>query len=184
MHFIETERLILRPSREDEFEETYRILVDEIEGEEFTREAYRPELQFSRSLAQQGLGEYFWRPSVYLKESQRYIGNCLLMPRLCTPEERTVARLTSTTEAHHSSIEAEIGWAISKLYRNEGYATEAARALISYGFHTLQLPQILAFTWRGNPASMRVMEKLGMRLCPYTKTEDVVGVIENDSKIL
>ena len=179
MQTIETERLLLRPSTEDEFESNYRILVEEIEGEAFTREAYLPEFRFDLYLAQQNLGQQFWRPSIYLKHSQRFIGYCLLMPRLCTPDELAFATGSESVSAHNSSIEAEIGWALSERYRNHGYATEAARALVDYGFGTLRLPRIIALTDRDNPASMRVMEKLGMQLYQQPDSAAVAGIIEN-----
>lgn len=44
----------------------------------------------------------------------------------------------------------------------QGYAPEAARACLQYGFSRLDIPEIVAFTYRGNAPSRRVMEKLGM----------------------
>src|SRR3990170_821139 len=123
MQIINTERLILRPSTEDEFESNYRVLVEEIEGASFTREAYIPEFQFDLFLAQQNLGQQFWRPSIFLKEDQRFIGYCLLMPRLCTAEELTLTMTSGTTASRFNVLEAEIGWAISERHRRSGYAT-------------------------------------------------------------
>jgi RimJ/RimL family protein N-acetyltransferase len=85
VHVLETKRLILRPHREDEIATLYRILVDEIEGQLFSFDAYQREVQFDASLAHQSLGQQFGRPAIFLKASERYIGYCLLMPRLCTP---------------------------------------------------------------------------------------------------
>lgn len=57
----------------------------------------------------------------------------------------------------------EIGWVFNPGYYRQGYATEAARALLDYGFETLQAHRIIATCQPENPASYRVMEKLGMR---------------------
>jgi len=57
---------------------------------------------------------------------------------------------------------AEIGYWIGKQYWNHGYATEAAKAVISYGFVELELNRIQARHMTKNPASGRVMEKTGM----------------------
>jgi ribosomal-protein-alanine N-acetyltransferase len=57
----------------------------------------------------------------------------------------------------------EIGWLIDPRYQGQGYATEAAAALLKYGFEALQLHRIIATCQPENPASYRVMEKLGMR---------------------
>jgi RimJ/RimL family protein N-acetyltransferase len=56
----------------------------------------------------------------------------------------------------------EIAWRIASPHWGQGYATEAARACLSYGFTYLDTPEILAWTSRDNLASQRVMEKLGM----------------------
>ena len=60
----------------------------------------------------------------------------------------------------------EIGWRIAKPHWGMGYATEAAKLAIEYGFTKLQLPEIVSFTVPENSSSRRVMEKVGMRHCP------------------
>jgi RimJ/RimL family protein N-acetyltransferase len=60
-------------------------------------------------------------------------------------------------------LQGEIGWALGVEYRGQGYATEAARALIAYGFKSLDLHRIHADTSIGNTASWRLMERLGMK---------------------
>jgi RimJ/RimL family protein N-acetyltransferase len=57
----------------------------------------------------------------------------------------------------------EIGWAIAPAHQSRGYATEAARAVLAHGFKTLGLHRIVATCDPRNLASVRVMEKLGMR---------------------
>lgn len=57
----------------------------------------------------------------------------------------------------------EIGWICHPAYQRRGYVTEAARAMVGYGFKTMDLHRIIATCQPENPASYRVMEKLGMR---------------------
>lgn len=59
---------------------------------------------------------------------------------------------------------AELGYWIGVPYWNLGYATEAATALTAYAFETLGLHRVQARHFARNPASGRVMEKLGMRV--------------------
>lgn len=59
---------------------------------------------------------------------------------------------------HH----AEMGYWIGKPYWNQGYCTEAAAAMLVYAFETLQLERVFANYFADNPASGRVMSKLGM----------------------
>jgi len=60
-------------------------------------------------------------------------------------------------------LHAEIGYWIAPQQWGQGYATEAARAVIAYAFEALGLHRIEAQHFARNPASGRVMEKLGMR---------------------
>jgi [ribosomal protein S5]-alanine N-acetyltransferase len=57
----------------------------------------------------------------------------------------------------------EIGWVIHPQYHGRGYATEAAAALLRYGFESLSVHRVIATCQPENPASWRVMEKLGMQ---------------------
>lgn len=57
----------------------------------------------------------------------------------------------------------EIGYWVGVPFWNRGYCTEAARAIVDYGFATLGLQRIFGRFMARNPASGRVMEKCGMR---------------------
>jgi RimJ/RimL family protein N-acetyltransferase len=57
----------------------------------------------------------------------------------------------------------EIGWAFHPAYHRQGFAPEAALALLRYGFETLRLHRIIATCQPENKPSYRVMEKIGMR---------------------
>lgn len=58
---------------------------------------------------------------------------------------------------------AEIGYWVGKPYWNQGYATEAAMAMLDYGFNTLHLNRLYARHMSRNPASGKVMRKIGMQ---------------------
>ncbi len=57
----------------------------------------------------------------------------------------------------------EVAWRLHRAFWGQGYATEAARAAIEDGFTRVGLSEIVALTALPNEASMRVMERLGMR---------------------
>lgn len=57
----------------------------------------------------------------------------------------------------------ELGYWIGVPYWGAGYATEAARAVMQFGFETLSLHRIFAMHFARNPASGRVLQKIGMR---------------------
>ncbi|WP_406698293.1 GNAT family N-acetyltransferase [Singulisphaera sp. Ch08] len=69
---------------------------------------------------------------------------------------------------HHETFEApftpcvEIGWRLAREHWGKGYATEAARAAMRYGFEQLGLDEIVSFTVPENARSWAVMERIGM----------------------
>ena len=63
----------------------------------------------------------------------------------------------------------EIGWVFNPSFQNHGYASEAASALLKYGFEDMNLHRIIATCQPENVPSYRVMEKIGMRREGYFK---------------
>ncbi|MBE9157390.1 GNAT family N-acetyltransferase [Nodosilinea sp. LEGE 06152] len=66
---------------------------------------------------------------------------------------------------------AELGYWVGRPFWGRGYATEAGAALIAFGFDTLGLNRINAIHFGDNPASGRVMEKLGMAKEGYRRRQ-------------
>jgi [ribosomal protein S5]-alanine N-acetyltransferase len=58
----------------------------------------------------------------------------------------------------------DVGYRLYKRHWGNGYATEAARATIDYGFNVLNLDRIVAHARKENVASLRVLEKCGMKI--------------------
>lgn len=83
--------------------------------------------------------------AVLLKSDNRVIGGCGL--RIKNPILR----------------EGDLGYAFNQLYWGQGYATEATRALIQFGFTKLKLHRLWATCDQKNRASARVLEKAGLR---------------------
>jgi len=63
----------------------------------------------------------------------------------------------------HEHAVAELGYWTAVPYWNRGYATEASRAVLEFGFTTLNLNRIHAHHFTRNPASGRVLVKIGMQ---------------------
>ena len=60
----------------------------------------------------------------------------------------------------------EVGWRLAHPYWGQGYASEAARRSIAYGFDEVELPEIVSFTYVNNLRSRAVMERIGMTRDP------------------
>ncbi len=71
---------------------------------------------------------------------------------------------------------AELGYWLDKNFWNKGFATEASKKIIDYGFNTLKLKRIFATHFDFNTASGKVMLKSGMQqegvLYAHTKNND------------
>ncbi len=83
--------------------------------------------------------------AIVLRAEDRLIGNCGI--RMKTPDAQ----------------EADIGYELAPHYWGHGYATEAARAIVAFGFADLRLHHIWAWCIAENTGSACVLEKLGMR---------------------
>ena len=68
-------------------------------------------------------------------------------------------------EAHFTPA-VEVGWRLSQTSWGFGYATEAARAAIDFGFDVAGLDEIVSFTVPSNTRSVAVMERLGLHHNP------------------
>jgi ribosomal-protein-alanine N-acetyltransferase len=63
----------------------------------------------------------------------------------------------------HGATVVEVDWRLAREAWGEGFATEAARAALDFGFEVLGLDEIVSFTVPANARSRAVMERLGMR---------------------
>jgi RimJ/RimL family protein N-acetyltransferase len=66
-------------------------------------------------------------------------------------------------EIEKSNHNAELGYWLGREFWNQGYCTEAARVILDHGFDQLGLHRIHCHYLTRNPASGRVMEKIGMK---------------------
>lgn len=74
--------------------------------------------------------------------------------------------LSRVTFPAHFTPTVEIGWRLARRYWGQGYATEAARAVVEDGFFRHDLAEIVAFAALSNQRSRAVMARLGMTYDP------------------
>lgn len=144
---LRTERLVLRPWREEDFEPFVRLNADAVVMEHFPAPLDRAQSDALGRRIQTGIerdGYGLWAVEAPEIPFAGYVG--LAAPRF---------------EAHFTPA-VEVGWRLAREAWGRGWATEGARAAIAYGFDTLGLPEIVSFTAPQNTRSRRVMEKLGM----------------------
>ena len=78
-------------------------------------------------------------------------------------ENSTVIGVVETVVRSRAWGQLEIGWALLGAFRGKGYATEAARRLITFAFHEMGMHRISAECDPRNTRSVRLLERLGMR---------------------
>lgn len=153
MKVLETERLILRTWKPTDVD-----LMAVIDQDPKVCE-YLPAIG-TRATTQTGIDRIikhyaehgFCLYAVELKENSEFIG--------------WVGLSKPSFEAHFTPA-VEIGWRLASQHWKKGYATEAAKAVLDYGFLALNLAEIVSFTVVNNRASRRVMEKIGLHHHPH-----------------
>jgi RimJ/RimL family protein N-acetyltransferase len=156
MSILETERLILRMWREEDFEEYASICSDPevmryLGGKPYTRlEAWRHMAFMVGHWHFRGYGHW----AVEEKETGRMIGRMGFLNPEGWPG-------------------FEVGWTLSRDCWGRGYATEGARRMIDYAFKEMNRDHVISLIHRENVGSIRVAEKMGERLEGET---EVLGI--------
>jgi [ribosomal protein S5]-alanine N-acetyltransferase len=187
---LETSRLIIRAFEPDDLHTIHRILErtfgdgSKIADEEALNER-REWLEWSR-LSAEWLPKMFQPPygdrAAVLKSSNEVIGAVGLVPCFDVFEQIPGLKRDGPPSAYRV---AEMGlfWAIDPDHQRQGYANEAAQALIDFAFQQLRVKRLIATTEYDNAASIGVMRKLGMTIAknPFSDPPwlQVVGMLEH-----
>ena len=76
------------------------------------------------------------------------------------------------SDRYPSKGELSFGYALNRAYWRKGYATEAASAIVDFGFSALGGTRVSAWCWEENVASARVLEKAGLRFVQRLEETD------------
>jgi RimJ/RimL family protein N-acetyltransferase len=140
---IETARLLLRPLSVAD--------LDEVDAMNTMPEVVRTmgAVERTEALARLERNEREWRGRGY---------------GLMAVIERSTGRFLGRSGLKHwpQFAETEVGWVLRRDAWGHGYATEAGRACVEWGFASLELPYLTAMIRPDNARSIRVAERLGM----------------------
>jgi len=142
------DRLLLRPWREEDLGPLFAINGDPDSMRHFPSVMTRAESDAWAERMQTHIESHGW-------------GFWVVEERGGAPFAGAVGLMNIPWQAHFTPA-IEIGWRIAPALRGRGFAYEAARAAIGFGFGVLRLREIVAFTVPGNIGSRRLMERLGM----------------------
>jgi len=145
-----TERLILREFKENDWPDVLAYQADPsyLRYYEWRERTPKAAQEFVRMFLDQRQEQPRTKCqlAVTLQANHQLIGSCGIRMR--------------TADAH----EGDLGFELSPKHWGQGYATEAARAMLGFGFTQLRLHRIWSWCIADNVASARVLEKLGMQL--------------------
>jgi ribosomal-protein-alanine N-acetyltransferase len=153
---FETERLMVRPFDIQDLEplhqilsqqEVFRYMPDEAKSLEETRKVLAWLIECYKKNTPERITKLTL--AVVWKQDQKLTGWCGLGPLEFAPQD------------------IEIYYGFSKYWWGRGIATEAAKAVLDFGFKATKLDRIVAIVRPENPASVRVIEKIGL---VYEKT--------------
>ncbi|SFH52269.1 GNAT family N-acetyltransferase [Pisciglobus halotolerans] len=140
---IEGERILLRPVKLADAEDMFEYASNE-ETTRFVFEAHKNLEETKESIASFFLKSPFGKYAIVLKQTNKMIGTIDLR-----------------TEEEHKK--GELGYTLHQNYQGHGYMTEAGYLILDFGFQILELERIAAFHDARNPASGKVMQRLGMK---------------------
>lgn len=158
---LATERLILRRWRDSDFEEWFAHLnTPEVRahlGKVDSRESLAARIErVKASLEEKGYSFL----AVERREDGMFLGAC------------GIADMTSEWPPEAMQGAPEIGWQLRADCWGNGYATEAARAVLAMAFEQFAKPVVYSQTSEANVASWKVMERLGMERMPQLDYDD------------
>ena len=159
MKILETQNLVLRHFEMDDLNDLFRLYSDP-EVRRYFPDGTR-DLAYTKEELEWYLNGHPDHPELGLwatihKPSQQFIGRCGLLP--WTIDGR---------------FEVEVAYLLDKAYWGQGLGTEAAQAVLDYGFEHLQLSRLICIITPGNVASVKVASRIGMVF--ERETEDELG---------
>lgn len=141
--YVTTSRLVLQPLRQQDIPALADLFTDEV-----VKQTYMVP-DFPDRASAEALGERILAMS---RDPQRYVAGIFLAD--------TCIGLLNETERDGTSL--EVGYALLPAYQGKGYCTEALRGAVEYLFSE-GFTQVLCGAFESNTASLRVMEKSGMK---------------------
>jgi RimJ/RimL family protein N-acetyltransferase len=167
---LTTARLHLRPFTWADFAETHRLLYADPAvapgwtGRVKTLEEIRP--SFAAKVVQRA-GDLSFLALLHRADEQ--LLGTIALQRYAPDDDTSYMRLADAPEYRVGSdpavIEAELTYALGRAYWGQGYATEAAWAVLAYGFQELGVARIVNDVSSANTASLDLTRRLGFQLC-------------------
>lgn len=145
---IETDRLILRKYEDTDVRDVVEYSSDPTIAEDVDWEP-----------TEEGVKEFIAKQrDIYPDKDPKWLDLAIELK-----EEKKVIGTIGIGVVSREHRQGIVGWALGVAYQRKGYATEAARAIVEFGFSSLGLHRIIAKSDEKNTRSWLLMERIGMR---------------------
>lgn len=145
MSVFETKRLIIREIKADDFTDLLKLFRQSVAMTFYSDEQLTDKVHYwIQSMRESYKKNRYGIWICQRRKTGQFIGQCGFQKKVIYNEEY-----------------AELGVSILKVFWNNGYATEAIKSCIAYGFNTLCLDRILTIVDDYNIAALRLVEKTG-----------------------
>lgn len=169
MPHLETDRLLLRKIEAEDLDDIFEFSSDPFVAHHMTWEVNRTKEETWEKFLKRALAGYEKGQSgdaaIIFKKTRKVIGTCSYI---------------DWSNQHNS---AEIGYVLNRHYWGFGYATEAVKELIKFGFEHMQLNRIQGRCDHDNFASEKVMQKSGMLFEGILRKSEFIKGEFRDTKV-
>ena len=133
----------------EDLKEARKIFIEQLSDWDRQKPFYEKKIESINR--QEDSQKYTW--SIFLKDSETVIGQITCQPKDEEPENIR-----------------DVGWYIDPNYQRKGYASEAALAVVNFMFNEVEITDIKTSAAEINPASWKIMEKLGFEYINKVKS--------------
>ena len=141
-----------------DLKEARKIFIEQLTDWERQKPFYEKKIESITN--QENNQKFTW--SIFLKDTNTVIGQITCQPKDEDPDDIR-----------------DVGWYIDPNYQHNGYATEAATAMLNFMFNEVEISEIKTSAAEINPASWKLMEKLGFnyignKISTYYKDNEIL----------
>lgn len=167
---LESDNLILKPTKEDDLKVLWNILCDDNIAKYYLTSKFNKdweqEKKWQYKKLEKALNKEVFQWSIILKSNNKCIGQ--------------VSCQNSYDENGNVNSDEirDVGWFLDSSYHNKGLCTEAVKLMLNYMFYEVEIDKIETSAAIVNPVSWHIMEKFGFQR--LNKTKMVKYTIQND----
>ena len=163
---LQTDRLLLREFREEDWRDAHEYGSD---AETVKYMPFGPNTEAETK-------DFISRTLVRQKEAPRLFYDFAIVKKL----DKKLIGSCGINVVDAVNKESMVGYILNRKYWNQGYVTEAARAVVAFGFEQMNLHRIIASCDPENTGSYRVMENIGMQREGHLRQEKMFKGVWRD----